>query len=121
VISGVDHIPPLLLRAGRVLGARGYTAYRHVILPAALPGFVSGLKQGWAFAWRSLMAGELIVIIAKRPSLGVKLQLAREASDAEGLLATMVVILVIGIVIDAVFFGRIERVIRQRRGLVDPT
>ncbi|MCU1461292.1 MAG: Binding-protein-dependent transport system inner rane component [Acidimicrobiales bacterium] len=119
VISGVDHIPPLLLRAGRVLGARGLAAYRHVILPAALPGFVAGLKQGWAFAWRSLMAGELIVIIAKRPSLGQQLEFTRGNQDYPGLVATMLVILVIGIVIDSVLFGRIERVIRGRWGLVD--
>jgi NitT/TauT family transport system permease protein len=121
VITGVDHIPPLLLRAGRVLGARGLAAYRHVILPAALPGFVAGLKQGWAFAWRSLMAGELIVIIAKRPSLGQQLEFTRGNQDYPGLVATMLVILVIGIVIDSVFFGRIERTIRRRWGLVEGT
>ena len=60
-INGVDNIPPVLLRAGRVLGARGWSSFRHVVLPAALPSFVGGLKQGWAFAWRSLLAGELIV------------------------------------------------------------
>ena len=119
LIHGVDHIPPLLLRAGRVLGARGISAYRHVVLPAALPGFAGGLKQGWAFAWRSLMAGELLVIIANRPSLGVRLQFARELSDAAGLMAAMIVILVIGIVIDAVLFGQLERTIRRRWGLVD--
>jgi NitT/TauT family transport system permease protein len=117
LISGVDHIQPLLLRAGRVLGARGWRMYRHVVLPAALPGFVAGLKQGWAFAWRSLMAGELIVIIASRPALGVDLQLARENSDAPGLLATMIAILVIGIVVDSLLFARIEIAIRRRWGL----
>ena len=61
-----------------MLGRPRPGAYRHVILPAALPGFVAGLKQGWAFAWRSLMAGELLVIIADQPSLGVQLQFARE-------------------------------------------
>ena len=86
LISGVDQIPPMLLRAGRVLGARGLALYRHVILPAALPSFVGGLKQGWAFAWRSLMAGELLVIIAGDSSLGVRLQFARELSDAAGLI-----------------------------------
>ena len=120
VIAGVDHIPPLLLRAGRVLEARGLALYRHVIIPAALPGFVAGMKQGWAFAWRSLMAGELLVIIANRPSIGVRLQFAREFSDAEGLLASMLVVLAIGIAVDALVFGRLERVIRERRGLVDP-
>ena len=120
LIAGIDHIPPLLLRAGRTLNARGPALYRHVILPAALPGFVAGLKQGWAFAWRSLMAGELLVIIANQPSLGVRLQLARELSDAEGLLAAMLVVLVIGIVVDALVFGRLERLIRERWGLIDP-
>jgi NitT/TauT family transport system permease protein len=117
LISGVDHIPPLLLRAGRVLGARGIATYRHIVLPGALPGFVAGLKQGWAFAWRSLMAGELLVIIAKRPALGVNLQLARENADAPGLLAAMIAILVIGIVVDALFFARLEVAIRRRWGL----
>ena len=60
IIDGIDHVPPILLRAGRVLGARGCHSLRHVVIPAALPSVVGGLKQGWAFAWRSLMAGELI-------------------------------------------------------------
>jgi len=119
VIAGVDHIPPLQLRAGRVLGARGLSLYRHVVIPASLPGYVAGLKQGWAFAWRSLMAGELLVIIAKKPSLGVRLDFARTNNDAPALLAAMLVILVIGIVVDSVFFGRLERAIRHRWGLVD--
>ena len=117
VISGVDHIPPLLLRAGRVLGARGWSSYRHVILPGALPGFVAGLKQGWAFAWRSLMAGELMVIVANKPSLGVRLQFARELSDAQGLLAAMLALLVIGIAVDSLVFGRLDRAVRRRFGL----
>jgi NitT/TauT family transport system permease protein len=119
LLQGIDHIPPILLRAGRVLGARGVAAYRHVILPAALPGFVGGLKQGWAFAWRSLMAGELLVIIATRPSLGVRLQFARDFSDAQAMIAAMIVILVIGIAVDGLVFGRIERAIRNRWGLVE--
>lgn len=119
LISGVDQIPRILLRAGQVLGARGWDRYRHVIFPAALPNFVSGLKQGWAFSWRSLMAGELLVIIAAQPSIGVKLQFAREFSDAPGLLSTMIVILVIGILIDLVFFGTLDREIRRRWGLLD--
>jgi NitT/TauT family transport system permease protein len=119
VISGIDTVPPLLLRAGRVLGARGIAAYRYVIVPAALPTFVAGLKQGWAFAWRSLMAGELLVIVAGQPSIGVRLQLARDLLDAPQLIATMIVILVIGIFVDAVVFSTLERSIRARRGLID--
>ncbi|HEV8627983.1 MAG TPA: ABC transporter permease [Acidimicrobiia bacterium] len=117
VISGVDHIPPVLLRAGRVLGARGVNNYRYVVLPAAFPGLVAGLKQGWAFCWRSLMAGELIVIIAAKPSLGVGLSFAREFADAQGLMAYMLAIFIIGIVIDAFFFAVLERNIRRRWGL----
>ena len=117
VIAGVDHIPPILLRAGKVLGARGLSSYRHVIVPAALPGFVAGLKQGWAFAWRSLMAAELLVTLGA--SIGARLDLARQNFDAEGLLATMIVILAIGIVVDSLVFGTIERGIRRRRGLID--
>ena len=119
LIAGADHIPPLLLRAGRNLGARGLSAYRYVILPASLPSFVTGLKQGWAFAWRSLMAGELIVVIADKPSIGFLLQTNRNLADAEGLLATMIVILVIGVVVDSVVFGSLDRAIRRRWGLLD--
>jgi NitT/TauT family transport system permease protein len=119
LISGIDHIPPILLRSGRVLGARGFTAFRHVILPAALPSFVAGLKQGWAFAWRSLLAGELLVQIPGTFSLGQRLQFEREFADSAGLIAVMIVILVIGILIDALLFGTAERRIRRRYGLVD--
>jgi NitT/TauT family transport system permease protein len=121
LISGVDHVPPLLLRAGRVLGAEGLASYRFVILPAALPAAVAGLKQGWAFAWRSLMAGELLVLIPGQRSVGAQLQFSRELSDAPGLLAMMIVILAIGIVVDVVIFSTVERSIRTRRGLVDAT
>ena len=92
-------------------------AYRYVILPAALPSFVAGLKQGWAFSWRSLMAGELLVVIANSSSLGFLLARNRELVDAPGLMAIMIVILVIGIVVDALFFAQIERRLRRRWGL----
>jgi NitT/TauT family transport system permease protein len=118
VVAGVDHVPPILLRAGRVLGARGLAAYRYVVVPAALPSFVGGLKQGWAFAWRSLMAGELLAVV-NGPSIGVRLQSARELSDAEGLMAAMIVILVIGILVDSLVFGRLSRTVRRRWGLID--
>ena len=117
LIAGIDQIPPILLRAGRVLGATGVHRYRHVVIPAALPAFVAGLKQGWAFTWRSLMAGELLVIIANKPSIGSRLKFEQEFADSPGLISWMLIILIIGVVVDAVFFGSIERVIRERRGL----
>lgn len=116
LISGIDEIPPPLLRTAKVLGAKGFTLYRQVVLPAALPTYVAGLKQGWAFAWRSLMAGELLVIIASKPSLGVQLQFYREFANAPALIATMIVVLILGMVIDALF-SKLSEVIRRNRGL----
>jgi NitT/TauT family transport system permease protein len=116
LIAGVDYTPPILLRAGKILGLRGVALYRHLILPASLPAFVTGLKQGWAFAWRSLMAGELLVIIGHHASLGVRLEYARENIDAPDMIATMIIILVIGIVIDRLFSAA-DRTLRARRGL----
>jgi sulfonate transport system permease protein len=119
LISGIDHIQPILLRAGTVLGARRWKLFRYVILPAALPSFVAGLKQGWAFAWRSLLAGELIVLIPGQFSLGQQLDANRQLSDSAGVIAVMIVILIIGILVDALLFGTADRAIRRRYGLVD--
>ena len=118
-IAGVDNTPPIIMRAARMLGAKGWTNFRHVVLPAALPTYIGGLKQGWAFAWRSLLAGELIVQIAGKRSLGRDLDTARQLPDFPSLYATMIVILVIGIVVDSMVFGKIERRIRKRYGLID--
>jgi len=116
LLTGVDQVQPLLVRVGRVMGARGVRLYRHVILPAALPGYLGGLKQGWAFAWRSLMAAEIINVIAHQPSLGLQLQNARDSRDAQQLLALMIVIFFIGVTVD-LGFGFADRAIRRRRGL----
>ncbi len=117
IIGGIDHIQPQLLRVAGSLGAKGFSLYRFIVIPAAMPSYVSGLKQGWAFAWRSLMAGELIVNIAHRPSLGATLSNARDQSDATQLVATMIVILIIGMVVDALFTAADTR-LRRRRGLL---
>ena len=116
LLNGVDHVQPLLIRVGRVMGARGLVLYRHVIIPAALPSFVGGLKQGWAFAWRSLMAGEIIGIVGHQLSIGQQIQFARDFADTQQLLAILVVIFVIGVVIDSLF-GAFDRAIRRRWGL----
>lgn len=116
VISGIDNVPPSFTRLGRVMGAGPITLYREIVLPAALPNYVSGLTQGWAFAWRSLMAGELLVIIAEKPSLGAQLEFARQFSQAPTLLATMLVILILGMIVDGLFSSAARR-LRHRRGL----
>jgi NitT/TauT family transport system permease protein len=117
LLSGVDNLPPLLYRVGRTMGAKRWSMFRHVILPGSLPSFVGGIKQGWAFAWRSLMAGELLVVIASKRSIGERLDHSRQLADSPALLGYMVVILAIGIVLDALVFGAAERAVQRRWGL----
>ncbi|MDA1359518.1 ABC transporter permease [Glycomyces luteolus] len=116
IISGIDYVPPAWKRVGAVLGMKGLNLYRHVVLPATLPSFVSGLKQGWAFAWRSLMAGELLVIVAGQGSIGALMQGAREFNDAARVLTWIITVLAIGIVVDA-FFRAADSRIRSSWGL----
>ncbi len=115
----MDQIPPIYHRVGRILGARGLRAAWHIAVPAALPGYVGGLKQGWAFAWRSLMAAELIT---QSPDLGTGLgQLldsGRQLSDISLVFAMIIVILAVGIAIDQVLFSPLERDVLRRRGLL---
>jgi len=119
IIDGIDHVPPVLLRAGRVLGARGLASLRHVVIPAAMPSVVSGLKQGWAFAWRSLMAGELITTLPGHIGLAQQLSAAAANADYVAVYEAMLVIFIIGVVVDALIFGTAERWIRRRHGLID--
>jgi len=119
LIAGVDYTPPLLLRAGHTMGLGRIAMYRHLILPASLPSFVAGLKQGWAFAWRSLMAGELLVIIMGQPSIGVLLSTFQDQTAMASTISIMIVILVLGIVVDLIF-TRVDASIRRRRGMLDP-
>lgn len=116
LIGGIDYVPPAWKRVGAVLGMRGLILYRHVILPASLPSFISGLKQGWAFAWRSLMAGELLVLVPGFLSVGVLMQGARELNDATRLISWMIVVLFIGILVD-VAFNAVDNALRRRWGL----
>jgi NitT/TauT family transport system permease protein len=118
LISGVDYTPPLLLRAGKTLGLRGFALYRYLILPASLPAYVAGLKQGWAFAWRSLMAAELFIAIIGQISIGQQLSVDQQAQDFTGATSVIVVILVIGIVVDTIF-TKADLAVRRRRGLLD--
>jgi len=117
LLSGIDQVHPLLIRVGRAMGGDGLGLYRHVILPAALPAFIGGLKQGWAFAWRSLMSAELLVVAGNQASIGTQLQLARNLPDTQQLVAWMIVIFVIGVVIDSLF-GALDRSVRRRWGLL---
>ena len=116
LISGIDYVPRTWLRVGQVLGMSGFARYRHLILPASLPSFISGLKQGWAFSWRSLMAGELLVIVPGALSIGVRMQQSRDLNEASLVISYIIVVLVIGILID-VLFNAADNALRKRWGL----
>jgi NitT/TauT family transport system permease protein len=100
-----------------MMGLRRVSLYRYLILPASLPALVAGLRQGWAFAWRSLMAGELLVTIANQPSLGVLLSTDQDQSDMQSATAIIIVILILGICVHTLF-SLADRSIRRRWGLV---
>jgi len=114
--NAVRLVPPLLVRAGRTLGARGWRLYRQVVLPAAVPGYVAGLQQAWALAWRALMAGELIVT-AGAQGLGHFQEVARNQFQADLVIATMVVIIIVGMIVE-LGFSAADRRVRAKRGLV---
>ena len=112
--SGVKNIQPIYLRAGRNLGAKGTQMFLDVVLPAALPSIVMGFKQGWSFAWRSLMAGEILFVSL---GLGHLLNMGRELNDMSQVIAVMIVIVAIGIVMEMLVFGTAEKKVRIIWGL----
>jgi NitT/TauT family transport system permease protein len=116
--TAVQQTPPLLLDVGRALGARGPALYRHVVIPAALPGYLSGVTQAWAFAWRSLMAAELITQSADLGlGLGQLLDTGRQTLDMSLALMAILVILAVGIAVDTLVFAPLSRGVNRRRGL----
>jgi NitT/TauT family transport system permease protein len=112
--SGIRHVPKVLIQAARSMGATGPTLYRRVILPAAFPSILTGFKQGWAFAWRTLMAAELLY---GNRGLGYLLQAGKKADDTSMFLAIILVLILIGIGVETVFFRPLEKKIRNRWGL----
>jgi NitT/TauT family transport system permease protein len=112
--DAVRGVPPLMLRAARTMGAGGPTLYLKVVLPAALPGIVTGMKLGWSFAWRSLMAAELLFISG---GLGQQLHLGRELHDMSLVIAVMLLVVAVGLAVDQLVFGTMETRVRARWGL----
>jgi NitT/TauT family transport system permease protein len=118
LLSGMKQVPPLFERVGRVLGLSAFGRTRYVLLPAALPGYLGGLRQGWAFAWRSLMAAELITYSPRLgQGLGQLLNVGRELSQMSLVITSIVLILVVGMAIELLIFAPIERRVLTRRGL----
>jgi NitT/TauT family transport system permease protein len=118
LVSGIDQIPPILPRVGKALGAGHVAGVRHILLPAALPGFLAGLKQGWAFSWRSLMAAELIASSPKLGTgLGQFLHNGSQLSDMSMVIAAIVLIFFVGVGIELLVFRPLERAVLHARGL----
>lgn len=115
VESGIKSVPPIYIRAAKTMGVSGQKLYTKVIFPAALPSFVSGLKQGWSFAWRALMSGE---VMSASVGLGFTLMVGRDLADINQVMTVMLVIVVIGIIIDKGIFFNAEQHILRKRGLM---
>lgn len=112
--SGIKNINPLYIKAARTMGARRLKLYWNVVLPAVLPYLISGMKQGWSFAWRALMAGEMLI---GTKGLGHVLMVGRDLGDIAQVVAVMIVIVILGLIFDKLIFGRIEEDIRYKWGL----
>ncbi len=112
--DAVKNLPPIYTRAALTMGVRGFRLYREVIFPAALPGIVSALKQGWSFAWRSLMAGELLFV---SPGLGHLLEMGRDLNDISLVVAVMIIIMALGWSVDRFVFSALEARLRHQRGM----
>jgi NitT/TauT family transport system permease protein len=114
--NGVRHVPPIYLRAARTMGSKGLHTWWAVVLPASLPFLVTGMKQGWAFAWRSLMAAEIYVTILTGFGLGQLLHYGRELNAMKQVIGIMVVIVLIGLLADKILFSPCERFLHRRWG-----
>ena len=112
--DGIRNVPPLYRRAARTMGANGVALYLNVVLPAALPSIMTGIKLGWTFGWHALIAGEMLFVSL---GLGHLLVMGRELSDMAQVMAVMIVIIVIGVVMERLVFSPLERRVRRRWGL----
>lgn len=114
VDNAIKNIQPIYVRAALTMGASKKQLYTRVVFPAALPELVSGLKQGWSFAWRALMAGE---VMTTSIGLGQTLITGRDLADINQVMLVMLVIVIIGILIDKCIFSVIEKHLLKKRGL----
>jgi NitT/TauT family transport system permease protein len=116
--TGRKQMPKIYAMAGRNLGAHGLKLFFYVLFPASLPYLLTGLKQGWAFAWRSLIAGEMIFISL---GLGQLLMMGRDLNDMSQVVAVMMLIIAIGYMVDGLVFKTIERRLQHKWGLTPAT
>lgn len=113
--SGIRNIPPIYLRAAKNMGAKGFSLFRNVMIPAATPSLIVGMRQAWSFAWHALIGAEML--ITTLVGLGHILAIGREFSNMSQIIATMIVIFTIGLIFDRVVFIKIEEKVREKWGL----
>ncbi len=114
VESGIKNINPIYIKVAKTMGAKGFAIYKDVILPAAFPNIISGMKQGWSFSWRALMTGE---VLSSSIGLGQLLMMGRDIFDMSQVIAVILIIMVSGMIVDRLIFGKIEARVRCRWGL----
>jgi NitT/TauT family transport system permease protein len=114
--DGLRTIPPLYHRAGLMMGARGWKLYRYVLLPASLPAMSSSLRQGFAFAWRSLLGAELILVVSLH-GIGFLLEMGRNFSDSAQIVAVMIIMVMVGMAVDRWIFAKLQKRVHSRFGL----
>jgi NitT/TauT family transport system permease protein len=112
--SGIKNVNPIYVKAAKTMGTKGIRLYKDVVIPSALPAIVSGMKQGWSFAWRALISGEML---SATKGLGQVLMVGRDLADINQVMAVMIVIIVLGLLFDKLVFGKFEEIIRYRCGL----
>lgn len=113
--SSLRNIPPIYIRAAKNMGASGFTLFRHVMIPAATPSLIIGMRQAWSFAWHALIGAEMLIVTLA--GLGYLLAVGREFNDMPQIIAVMVSIFGIGIVFDRVIFLKLEEKVRAKWGL----
>ena len=113
--SGIRNIPPIYIRSARNMGAKGISLFRHVMLPAATPSLIVGIRQGWSFAWHALVGAEML--ITTLVGLGYILSVGREFSNMPQIIAAMIVIFTIGWIFDRLVFSKVDEKVRDRWGL----
>ncbi len=113
--TGIRNVPPIYLRAAKNMGAKGFSLFRHVLIPAATPSLIMGMRQAWSFAWHALIGAEML--ITTLVGLGYILSVGREFSNMSQIIATMIVIFTIGLIFDRIVFIKIEEKVRDRWGL----
>ena len=114
VDNAINNIQPIYKKAALTMGATKKQMYLHIVFPAALPELIAGLKQGWSFAWRALMAGE---VMTTSIGLGQTLIMGRDLGDIDQVMLVMIIIVLMGILIDKCVFSTIEKRILKKRGL----